>query len=129
MIVRQFVLTVDNMPRLTGPLLLLGSFLLLGQGYGLLLQRPEQDCINPSVSKVNEFNFFPSEYRSIISTPPPVAPGATVSAHNASCSLIKTSYCLECSIGVVIEAHGRCMGGPPSVMRSRPNAAIDAAGD
>jgi hypothetical protein len=40
----------------------------------LLLQRPEQDCINPSVKKVNEFNFFPEDYRSFISEPEPDSP-------------------------------------------------------
>lgn len=47
---------------------------------GLLLQRPDQDCINPSVGKVNEFNFFPDETRAtrVIAERSPNAPGAEV---------------------------------------------------
>jgi hypothetical protein len=48
------------------------------RGSGALLVRPEQDCINPSVNKVNEFNFFPKDFRSVISEPAPTPPGATV---------------------------------------------------
>jgi hypothetical protein len=59
--------------------LVCAALLCLGRGSSAaLLVRPEQDCINPSVSKVNEFDFFPDDFRSIISEPSPVAPGATV---------------------------------------------------
>ena len=37
---------------------------------GAYLNRPEQDCLNPMVSKVNQFNFFPDEYRSILDRSP-----------------------------------------------------------
>lgn len=56
--------------------------LLLGLGgystSAVLLQRPEQDCINPSVAKISEFNFFPEDYRSTISERASTAPGAQV---------------------------------------------------
>jgi hypothetical protein len=67
---------------MAGTQLITSVLLLLATAIGArsaLLVRPEQDCINPSVSKVNDFNFFPNEYRSVISAPAPVAPGATVS--------------------------------------------------
>ena len=54
-------------------LLLLG-----GCAQAALLTRPEQDCINPSVNKVNEFNFFPEDFRSTISAPQATTPGTTV---------------------------------------------------
>jgi hypothetical protein len=34
------------------------------------LQRPEQDCLNPMVAKVNQFDFFPDEYRSMVDKAP-----------------------------------------------------------
>lgn len=72
------------MARLKASACFLAALLVLvGQGaHALLLQRPEQDCINPSVAKINEFNFFPNDFRSIItSQPAPPSPGATVSYH------------------------------------------------
>ncbi|KIY92835.1 flagellar associated protein [Monoraphidium neglectum] len=66
---------------MAGTQLITSVLLLLATAIGArsaLLVRPEQDCINPSVSKVNDFNFFPNEYRSVISAPAPVAPGATI---------------------------------------------------
>ncbi|KAI8474512.1 MAG: hypothetical protein J3K34DRAFT_518046 [Monoraphidium minutum] len=56
----------------------LAAMILVASGRAALLKRPEQDCINPSIGRINEFNFYPSEYRSVISDPAPVAPGATI---------------------------------------------------
>ncbi|KAI8471552.1 MAG: hypothetical protein J3K34DRAFT_231734 [Monoraphidium minutum] len=54
-------------------LLLAAAALLLAaaprRAAGAYLQRPEQDCLNPMVQKVNQFDFFPEEYRSIIDRP------------------------------------------------------------
>lgn len=75
------LLSAANMAR-RAPLAagLLASALLVGCAGAVLLTRPEQDCINPSVGKINEFNFYPEDYRSIISEPAHAAPGATVRA-------------------------------------------------
>jgi hypothetical protein len=60
-----------------GVLLLLDG---LPRGRGALLTRPEQDCLNPSLSasKINSFNFFPDDYRAIIAETHEAEPGATV---------------------------------------------------
>lgn len=47
---------------------------------GAFLNRPEQDCLNPMVGKVNQFNFFPDEYQSIIDRPQTASPRAQVGA-------------------------------------------------
>ena len=57
---------------------------LVGCANAALLQRPEQDCINPSVEKVNQFNFFPEDTRSIIAEPAAIRPGAQVSVQQPS---------------------------------------------
>lgn len=59
-------------------LALVALFAAFGCASAALLQRPEQDCINPSVEKVNQFNFFPEDTRSIIAEPTPAMPGAQV---------------------------------------------------
>ena len=61
--------------RLLAALVLL---IVADRGLGLLLQRPERDCISPSLSKLNEFDFYPKQYRSVISAPEPAVQGTEV---------------------------------------------------
>jgi hypothetical protein len=61
-------------------LLLVAGLVLVGCAGAALLQRPEQDCINPSMNKINEFNFFPEDYRSLISPEKHISPSAVVSS-------------------------------------------------
>lgn len=58
--------------------LALSTFAAPAAAAGLLLARPERDCLTPAAARVNEFSLFPEDARSTIAERPKPAPGAVV---------------------------------------------------